>query len=66
LGGDLLVRRYGRSHLITLVERHSRYLLVLPLPDARSSSVVAALTIAFGELPTTVRRSLTWDRAGSR
>jgi IS30 family transposase len=30
--GDLVVRRYGRSHLVTVVERHSRYLLVLPLP----------------------------------
>jgi IS30 family transposase len=32
--GDLLVGRYGRSHLVTLVERHSRYLLALPVPDA--------------------------------
>lgn len=56
--GDLLVGRYGRSHLATLVERHSRYLLVLPLPDARSSSVIAA----FAHLPEGMARSLTWDR----
>lgn len=45
--GDLLVGRYGRSHLVTLAERHSRYLMVLPLPNATSSSVVAAVTAAF-------------------
>ena len=39
--GDLPVGRYGRRHLAALVGRHSRYLLVLPLPDARSSSVTA-------------------------
>jgi IS30 family transposase len=60
--GDLLVGRYGRSHLVTLVERHSRYLLVLPLPDARSSSVTSALVAAFTQLPDGMARSLTWDR----
>jgi hypothetical protein len=55
--GDLLVGRYGRSHLVTLVERHSRYLLVLPLPDARSSSVVATLIGAFAQLPAGMGRS---------
>lgn len=61
--GDLVVGRYGRSHLATLVERHSRYLLVLPLPGgAGSHSVVGALTESFNQLPATLRRSLTWDR----
>ncbi len=60
--GDLIVGRYGRSHLVTLVERHSRYLLVLPLPDARSSSVIAALVTAFKQLPQGMARTLTWDR----
>jgi transposase, IS30 family len=56
------VGRYGRSHLVTLVERHSRYLVVLPLTDATTSTVVAAVTTAFQQLPPTMRRSLTWDR----
>jgi IS30 family transposase len=60
--GDLLVGRYGRSHLVTLVERHSRYLLVLPLTDATSPRVVSAVTDAFAALPEQMRRSLTWDR----
>jgi hypothetical protein len=33
--------------MVTLVERHSRYLLVLPLLDATTSTVVAAVTAAF-------------------
>jgi IS30 family transposase len=60
--GDLLVGRYGRSHMVTLVERHSRYLRVLPLLDATTLTVVAAVTAAFQQLPPTMRRSLTWDR----
>jgi IS30 family transposase len=60
--GDLLVGRYGRSHLVTLVERHSRYLLVLPVPDATTVTVVSAVARAFLELPEAMRGSLTWDR----
>ena len=38
-----------------LVERHIRNLLVLPLPNARNSSVIAALIAAFRQLPKTWR-----------
>jgi IS30 family transposase len=58
---DLLVGRYSRSHLVTLVERHSRYLLALALTDARTSTVVAALTATVQDLPAAMRGSLTWD-----
>ena len=44
------------------MERHSRYLLVLPLLDATTRTVVAAVTAAFQQLRPTMRRSLTWDR----
>jgi IS30 family transposase len=60
--GGLLVGRYGRSHRITLVERHSRYLMALPIPDASSGTVVTALCRAFTSLPATMARTLTWDR----
>ena len=60
--GDLIVGRYGRSHLVTLVERHSRYLLVLPIKDATSGTVITAVAQAFARLPDTMRKSLTWDR----
>jgi len=57
--GDLLVGRYGRSHLVTLVERHSRYLLALPLLNATSPHVVSTVAAAFAGLPERMRRSLT-------
>ena len=48
--------------MVTLVERRSRYLLVLPLLDATTRTVVAAVTAAFQQLQPTMGRSLTWDR----
>jgi transposase, IS30 family len=60
--GDLLVGRYGRSHMVTLVERLSRYLLVLPVPDATSLTVTTAVSQALNQLPLVMRKSLTWDR----
>ena len=60
--GDLLVGRYRRSHLVTLVERLSRYLLVLPIKDATSETVITAVAEAFSRLPNTMRKTLTWDR----
>ncbi|MEE6274619.1 hypothetical protein V2J56_14825 [Georgenia sp. MJ206] len=57
--GELIVGRRGRSHLITLVERHSRYLIALPIPDATSRVVVAALARTFTALAPTIRQSLT-------
>lgn len=62
MGGDLLVGRYGRSHPVTLVERHSRYLLALPINDATSGTVITAVAEAFARLPDPLRRTLTWDR----
>ena len=50
--GDLMVGRRGGSHVGTLVERRSRYLLILHLPDgAGTDSVIAALTAATHQLP---------------
>ena len=60
--GDLIVGRYGRSHLITLVERHSRFLIVLPITTASSAAVITELCRTFTALPEPMARSLTWDR----
>lgn len=55
--------RYGRSRVATLVERHSRTLIAVPLPcGAKSESVVTALIETFNALPQSMPRSLTWDR----
>jgi IS30 family transposase len=61
--GDLLFGRGGKSAIGTLVERSSRYVLLVPLPDGRTAAEVrAALTRAVIRLPADLRRTLTWDQ----
>jgi len=59
--GDLL-RGAGNSHVATLVERHSRFCMLVKVPGKDTATVVAALSRQVRELPATLRRSLTWDR----
>jgi IS30 family transposase len=59
--GDLLVGQLG-SQIATLVERQSRFVLLVRVPAADSASVVTALARRVRRLPTALRRSLTWDR----
>jgi IS30 family transposase len=47
---------------VTLVERHSRYLMLAKIPSRHSADVVKILTKKIGSLPAQLRRSLTWDR----
>ena len=59
--GDLL-RGAGNSHVATLVERHSRFCLLVKVSGKDTATVVAALSQHVLGLPATLRRSLTWDR----
>src|SRR6202790_159774 len=59
--GDLL-RGAGNSHVVTLVERRSRFCMLVKSPGKDSSTVVAVLSQHVGQLPAELRRSLTWDR----
>lgn len=59
--GDLLVGAH-HSYVATLVERHTRYVMLIKLSDKRTETVVAALTGLVQRLPTELRKSLTWDR----
>ena len=61
--GDLIIGRGGRSAVGTLVERTSRFLLLLHLPDGREAAKVnEAMRWAIAALPTELIRSLTWDQ----
>ena len=61
--GDLLYGKLGRSAIATLVERTTRYVLLVRLPDGRrAEEVKTALIPAIRRLPVGLRRSLTWDQ----
>jgi len=59
--GDLLSGSQN-SHIVTLVERHSRFTTLIKVPSKDTAVVVAALTRHARKLPAALRRSLTWDR----
>jgi len=59
--GDLLSGSRN-SHIVTLVERHSRFTTLIKVPSKDTAVVVAALTRHARKLPAALRRSLTWDR----
>jgi IS30 family transposase len=61
--GDLLMGKLNRSAIGTLVERQTRYVLLVALPGGRSPEHVrAALAERILTLPEQLRRTLTWDR----
>jgi transposase, IS30 family len=61
--GDLIIGAGGRSAIGTLVERATRFTILLHLPAQHTADVVAAAMIqAMGDLPAHLRRSITWDR----
>ena len=59
--GDLLSGSKN-SHIVTLVERHSRFAMLIKVPSKDMEVVVAALSQHVRKLPAALRRSLTWDR----
>jgi IS30 family transposase len=59
--GDLLCGA-NNTHIVTLVERHTRFAMLLKVPSKDTATVVAALGKHVSKLPQQLRRSLTWDR----
>jgi IS30 family transposase len=59
--GDMLTGA-NDTHIATLVERHSRFTMLVKLAHKDSATVVAALAAQVGKLPEELRRSLTWDQ----
>ena len=59
--GDL-VTGSNNTHIATLVDRKSRFTLILKLAGKDSVSVNEALIAAFDKLPQSMKKTLTWDR----
>ena len=59
--GDLLCGSKN-SFIVTLVERHSRYVMLAKVPNRETQTVVNALIKQAQKLPDELYKSLTWDR----
>ena len=59
--GDLIIGTH-KSAIGTLVERHTRYVMLFQVPDNTAESVRVALTETIKKLPEHLRKSLTWDQ----
>ena len=61
--GDLILGRAGRSAIGSVVERRSRFVLLLRLPKGRTAEQVRRrLAVRMTTLPAQLRRTLTWDQ----
>lgn len=61
--GDCIVGRDGVSQIGTLVERTTRFTILLHLPTTRTGEDLrAALAESIGDLPGHLMRSITWDQ----
>ena len=59
--GDLLFGSHN-SQIATLVERHSRYVMLVKVPSKDTETVINALIKQAHKLPRELYKSLTWDR----
>jgi IS30 family transposase len=61
--GDLIIGKNHQSAIGTLVERHTRFVMLLHLPNGHDATQVArALTNVMSTLPEVMKGSLTWDQ----
>jgi len=61
--GDLIIGKGGRSQIATLVERRTRFVMLVRIPYDRTAERVALLLAAkMATLPEFLRHSVTWDQ----
>lgn len=59
--GDLIEGK-NKTFIATLVERHTRYVMLAKVKDKRTDTVISALIKQAHKLPSELYKSLTWDR----
>jgi IS30 family transposase len=61
--GDLIIGKGGKSQIATLVERRTRFTLLVRIPYDRTADRVAALLVRkMNGLPDILKNSITWDQ----
>jgi IS30 family transposase len=61
--GDLIMGAKNRSAVGTLVERSSRFVVLLHHPNGKTAAGVnEAMKVAIADLPAQLLRSITWDQ----
>jgi len=61
--GDLIIGKYNRSAIATLVERVTRYTLIIPLGGKRDATTVRkAMEKAVKTIPVELRKTMTYDQ----
>ena len=61
--GDLIIGKKMTAAIATLVERTSRYLILVHLPAGyKAPQLRDALIEQFGQIPPAMRKTLTWDQ----
>jgi len=60
--GDLIAGSKN-SYIATLVERHTRYVMLMKVADRKTETVINALIQHAKRLPDELYKSLTWDRS---
>jgi IS30 family transposase len=60
--GDLIIGKNNQTGIATLVERTTRFVMLVKINDMTAETVCAALAVKILELPADLRRSLTWDQ----
>ena len=60
--GDLIVGAYNRSAVATVLERTSRYVMLVKIDSKQAVHVGAQLSAHMATLPDQLKQSLTWDR----
>ncbi len=59
--GDL-IRGSKNSHIATVVERQTRFTVLVKVEGKDTKTVISALSEQMGKLPKLLKQSLTWDR----
>lgn len=60
--GDLIIGKNGRSSIGTLIERQTRTIRLLHMPERDSDALHAAIIARMADLPSSLIRSITWDQ----